>query len=86
MKANIATIPKNATEEVRVSIDEYMNRDLVSVRVWCDPYSGDTRVPTKKGLSVAIGKLPQLIEALQQAESAAREAGLLGAEGQAAAE
>lgn len=43
-------------------------------------------MPTKKGITLAIERLPELIEALQQAERAAREAGLLGDEQAVAAE
>lgn len=76
MKATIATIPKNKLEEVRVGIDEYKGFDLVSLRVWTDPYAGDERVPTKKGISMSVKLLPELIAALQEAEAVAREAGL----------
>lgn len=82
MKANIGTIPKNSLEEIRVGLDEWKGRDLVNIRVWAEPYEGGERRPTKKGLAVAVTKLPALVEALQKAEAAARDAGLLGAEGQ----
>lgn len=75
----IATIPKNKLEEVRVGIDEFKGHDLVSMRVWADPYGGDERVPTKKGLSVRVQLLPDLITALQEAEKEARAAGMFGA-------
>lgn len=73
----IATIPKNQSEEIRIGLDEYKKHDLVSIRVWADPYAGDERVPTKKGISVSVRLLPDLIAALQEAEAAAREVGLL---------
>ena len=80
----IATIPKNKTEEIRVGLDEYKGHDLVSLRVWADPYAGAERVPTKRGLSGSVRLLPELIAALQQAEAAAREAGLLDDDAEAA--
>ena len=80
MEQHIATIRKNAAEEVRVSLDEFKGHNLISLRVWCDPYAGDERVPTKRGLSVSVRLLPELIEALQRAEAEARAAGLLGDE------
>ena len=85
MKATIATIPKNKLEEVRVELDEYKGHDLVSLRVWADPYAGDERVPTKRGLNVNVRLLPELIAALQEAEAAAREAGLFDEDEQEAA-
>ena len=84
MNKLIATLRKNAAEEVRVSLDEFKGHDLISLRVWCDPYAGDARVPTKRGLSVSVRLLPELIAALRQAEAEAREAGLLGDDAEAA--
>lgn len=71
----IAIVPKNRREEIRVDLDKYMNRDLVSARVWA-PVGPDAR-PTTKGLSLAVEKLPELIRALQAAEVEARQLGLL---------
>ena len=73
----IATIVKNQREEVRVSLDEFKGHRLVDIRVFTDPYTGDERVATKKGISLAVGKLPALIAALRDAEREARAAGLL---------
>ena len=78
----ITTLRKNSTEEIRVGLDEYRGHNLVSIRVWTDPYAGTERVATKKGISIAVRLLPELIAALQWAEVEAREAGLLGNEGQ----
>ena len=83
MKKHIATIRKNAAEEVRVSLDEYKGHNLVSLRVWTDPYAGDERIPTKKGVSMSAKLLPELREALEQAEAQARAAGLLGDDAEA---
>lgn len=77
MKRHIATISKNKLEEIRVGLDEYKGYDLVSIRVWADPYAGSERVPTKRDISIGVRLLPGLIEALQQAEARARKAGLL---------
>ncbi len=74
----IATITKNKTEEVRIGIGKFKGHALVSLRVWTDQYQGDERVPTKKGISVRVQVLPELIAALQKAETAAREAGMFG--------
>ena len=73
----IATIPKNTTEEIRIGLDKFKGHDLVSLRVWADPYAGDERVATRKGISMNVKLLPDLIAALQDTKAAAREAGLL---------
>ena len=80
----IAAIPKNATEEIQVELDEFKGYDLISLRIWAIPYTGDEPVPTRKGISVSIKLLPDLIVALQEAEDAAREAGLLSDDEEAA--
>lgn len=80
MDKTIATIPKNAREEVRIGICEFHGHDLFAVRVFTDAAgtTGD-RVPTRKGLTASIRLLPDIIAALTQAEAEARAAGLLKA-------
>ncbi len=81
----IATIPKNATEEVRVNLSEYRGSHLVSIRVYANYKSPlDERTPTKKGVALNVKKLPELIVALQEAEREAIAAGLLAPADQAA--
>jgi hypothetical protein len=75
---HIATVRKNALEEIRIELSEFNGHDLVNVRVWAEPRGGGTdRIPTKAGIACNVRLLPELIEALQQAEMAARNAGLL---------
>ena len=78
MGQTIAVIAKSAIEEVHVDLSEYRGHDLVSVRIWAN-YDGadEPKRPTKKGVSLKVEKLPQLIAALREAESRARSAGLL---------
>ena len=48
------------------------------MRVWADPRNGGAkRVPTRSGVACNVRLLPELIEALRQAEIEARERGLL---------
>jgi hypothetical protein len=79
MTADITTIEKNRTEELRVALKEYKGHRYADIRTYCDPYAdeGQGRVPTRKGVTLSLTKLPKLIAALQQAESEARAAGLL---------
>ena len=85
MNKHIATLRKNSIEEIRVGLDEYKGHDLVSIRVWTDPYAGTERVATKKGISIGVRLLPELIAVLQQAEAEARAAGLLDDDAEEAA-
>ena len=77
MEQTVAVIEKNRVEEIRIGLSQYQGHNLVSVRVWADPYAGEERIPTKKGITLAVTRLPELIAGLQAAEAAAREAGLI---------
>lgn len=74
MTKEIAKIEKNAQEEIIVQLTEFKGYDLVDLRVWGKSLMGETGKPTKKGLTVKPGLLPELIEALQKAERTYKEA------------
>ena len=73
METTVATIRKNASQEIRISLSEYKGHNLINIRTWvhCD---GELR-PTQKGIALCRDRLPQLIDALLVAEQAARQAG-----------
>jgi hypothetical protein len=74
----IATIEKNKLEEIRVGLSEFNGHDLLNIRIWAAPRNGGAeRIPTKAGICCNVRLLPDLIAALQKAEVAARQAGLL---------
>ena len=74
----LATIRKNALEEIRVGLSEFNGHDLLNIRIWTDPRNGGSeRIPTKAGIACRVALLPELITALQQAEAEARGRGLL---------
>ena len=74
----IATIEKNKLEEIRVGLSDFNGHDLLNIRIWAEPRNGGAeRIPTKAGICCNVRLLPELIEALRQAEAAARKAGLL---------
>lgn len=75
----IAIIEKNTQEDVRVTLDEYSGHQLIDVRTFVDFKSGNTegRGPTKKGVSLNVAKLPDLIAALETARGEAERRGLL---------
>lgn len=82
----VRTIAKNSNEEIRVGLSEYMGQQTAYMRVYAEPYAdkGEGKVPTRKGLTIAVYRLPNLIFALQATERRAREAGLLEDESEAA--
>lgn len=75
----VAVIAKNSHEEVRVCLDVFHECDLIDVRTYADFTAGavQCRGPTKKGVSLKIAKLPELIASLQLAKSEAQRRGLL---------
>ena len=76
----IATIEKNASEELRVALGEYRGHNLVNVRIWANYDSaGSEKRPTNKGFALRVERLPELIAGLKKAEAEARAAGLLSA-------
>lgn len=74
----VATVRKNAGQEIRVGLQEYRGRQIASVRVW---FLGDDDVwrPGKDGLNFRADLLPELHRALGEAVREAEAAGLLGA-------
>lgn len=64
----LATFPRNGGEELRVTLSEYQGHPYVSLRVWA-PGSDGQLWPTKKGCSVRIRELADLVEALGRVEA-----------------
>lgn len=65
----IAAIPKNAREEIRVSVDDFQGHRLCNVRVWYR--EGEEFRPGKQGIALRLDLLPQLVDALQLAAQGA---------------
>lgn len=77
MNKAIAKINKNAMETVVIRLSEFKGRDLIDIRVWMkpeDPREEGELKPTKKGISLGIDAIPELIQALQNAQKALKEA------------
>jgi hypothetical protein len=72
----VGAVRKNATEEVRVALNEFHGSSLIDLRVFADLGDGERR-PTKKGVALNVRALPELIEVLQRAEAEARRRGLI---------
>ena len=66
----IEVLPRNAREEVRVSLSSYRGRQALDLRIFAD-HAGKGRIPTQKGLSISPERIPDLIQALQKAQAAA---------------
>jgi hypothetical protein len=72
----IATITKNAREQVRITLGQFNGRDILNLRVWFQSDGGEWR-PSNKGIACKVELLPQLAAALTEAERQARAGGLI---------
>lgn len=73
----IQSLNKNARENVRIALDTYQGVELIDLRVTVDLNSSGIQTPTKKGLSLRVQMLPDLIKALMVANEKAVELGWL---------
>jgi hypothetical protein len=76
----IATIEKNADEQIRVSLREYKGNPFIDVRVYWKPPEGEPG-PTKKGVTLNPELFPQLKKAMGALEAALVKAKLIDEEG-----
>lgn len=75
----VGTIPKNAREDIRVTLSNFKGHDLVGARIWFKSKEGEPR-PSSKGITVNVKVLPELIGLLEDAEKKCVELGVLGAD------
>lgn len=73
---HIATIRKNAREDLRVTLDEFRGHHLLNLRIWFETDDNEQR-PGKQGVAIRLDLLPHLRQALSEAEHEARKLGLL---------
>lgn len=76
---HIATIRKNAREDLRVTLDDFRGHHLLNLRVWFYADDNEQR-PGKQGVAIRLDLLPNLRAALFEAEEQARKLGLLDTE------
>lgn len=76
----IAKITKNARETVFLSLSEFRGHRLIDIRVHVPGDKEDQWVPTRKGVSLAVGLYPEFKQALAQVEAALVEQKLLDPE------
>jgi hypothetical protein len=63
----IHAFPKNPIEEIRVSLTVFKKKQYIDLRVY---YKGDDGEyhPSKKGLTLSLDLLPDLLEGVQKAQ------------------
>lgn len=73
----IRSIYKNNREQIRVTLGTFRGLDVIDLRVFADKGPEAEPEPTLKGVCTSIERLPELREALEEAEVEARRRGLL---------
>lgn len=63
----LATIPRNATEQLQISINSYKEKKYLDLRIYYTTDDGGTWLPTKKGVTVSPDNLMTLKDAVEQA-------------------
>ena len=67
-KKLLATIPRTATEEIQIGINEYKGKKYLDLRIFYTTDGGNSWLPTKKGVSIYPENLDMLKEAIEQAQ------------------
>jgi len=66
----IAQFHKNSVEVIKVHLQTWKTQRYMDIRIWrpANSAESDSVQPTKKGITLKIELLPELIEALEKAE------------------
>ena len=69
MDKEIAKFDKNAREEIRIKLTNFKGHDLIDIRSWIKPISSkEEPQPTKKGITIKVEQITELVNALNDAE------------------
>lgn len=72
MEKLIKVIPKNSIDEIRIEWKEYRGHKYLDIRTYTEIEDKEGKVATKKGVTVRPDLLPELCQALEQAETGRR--------------
>ena len=63
---------KNSIEKIKVHLQKYRGEKYLDLRVWVQSNAGENggEIATRKGLTLHVELIPDLIKALQKAEKA----------------
>ena len=64
----IACIEKNRSQDIRIRLCERHGQTFVDVRVYAEINGDDGRQPMKKGVTLKVERLPELVDGLLSAE------------------
>lgn len=63
----IATVPRSATEQMQISINEYKGKSYLDMRIYYTTDDGATWLPTKKGVTCSPDNIETLRDAIDEA-------------------
>jgi hypothetical protein len=63
--ARLATFRRGPRSELRIVLDEYQGKTFVGLRIW-DQTQGGAWLPSKKGVSVRMIEVGELVRALNE--------------------
>lgn len=63
----IATVPRSATEQLQISINEYKGKSYLDMRIYYTTDDGLNWLPTKKGVTVSPENMELLKDAIDEA-------------------
>ena len=63
----IATVPRIATEQLQISINEYKGKSYLDMRIYYTTDDGLNWLPTKKGVTVSPENMELLKDAIDEA-------------------
>ena len=69
---DIGTVIKNNTSELRGRFAEYHGRQYFDLRTYVTAGADGDRVPTRKGITCPLDKLPRLLELIENAVTEAK--------------
>lgn len=63
----IATIPRSATEQLQIAINEYKGKSYLDLRIFYTTDDGASWLPTKKGVTCSPENIEVLKDAIDEA-------------------
>lgn len=68
----ITQFDKNSAEKVKVFLNRYRGNEYIDIRVWTKSLPGEDggENPSRKGITLHVELLPDLLRALKEAEEA----------------
>ena len=68
----IGEFDKNSVEKIKVHLQEWKGSTYIDLRIWIKPDAGENggEIATKKGLTLHVELIPDLIAALEKAREA----------------